>query len=198
MPQLTAAVKELQEKGYAIPDYPAQPKTDEEKKLKERYGKVLGSAVNDFIKQHIHVEPGRVGELNQENAVAGNRAQRLEVGLARIGVEGVEHQPDRLMIGAPHHFPGVAIIVDVAAPGQRLEPDPHAAFGRALAEFAEIRGGAVDAAQRFRRDIAADHQQIAAELLHQVELALGAIEGAAPLRLRHALEIAERLKRDRP
>src|SRR6476620_601087 len=42
VPQLVAAIKELQEKGYAVPDYPAQPKSDEEKVLKERYGKILG------------------------------------------------------------------------------------------------------------------------------------------------------------
>src|SRR5687767_14237780 len=41
VPQLRAAVKELQDKGYAIPDYPADAKTDEEKALKERYGKIL-------------------------------------------------------------------------------------------------------------------------------------------------------------
>ena len=48
----------------------------------------------------------------------------------------------------------------------------------------------------FRRDVAADQQQVAAEFLHQVELALGALEGALPLRFRHAFEIAKRLERD--
>src|SRR6516165_12088344 len=51
VPQLAAAIKELQGKGYAVPDYPAQPKDDEEKKLKERYGKVLGSAVNPVLRE---------------------------------------------------------------------------------------------------------------------------------------------------
>jgi isocitrate dehydrogenase len=51
VPQLAAAIEELQEKGYAIPDYPAHPKTDEEKALKERYGKVLGSAVNPVLRE---------------------------------------------------------------------------------------------------------------------------------------------------
>ena len=51
VPQLTDAVKELQEKGYAIPDYPAHPKTDEEKAVKERYAKVLGSAVNPVLRE---------------------------------------------------------------------------------------------------------------------------------------------------
>ena len=51
MPQLVAAVKELQDKGYAIPDYPVHPQTDEEKALKERYGKLLGSAVNPILRE---------------------------------------------------------------------------------------------------------------------------------------------------
>ena len=51
VPQLAAAIKELQEKGYAVPDYPAQPKNDEEKALKERYGKILGSAVNPILRE---------------------------------------------------------------------------------------------------------------------------------------------------
>jgi isocitrate dehydrogenase len=40
--QLVAAIKELQDKGYA-PDYPEDPKTDEEKAIKARYGKCIGS-----------------------------------------------------------------------------------------------------------------------------------------------------------
>ena len=110
-------------------------------------------------------------------------------------MEAVERQPDRRMVGAAHHLPGVAVVADVPAPGQRLEADADAALLRALAELVEVGGGAVDAAERIRRDVAADHQQVAAEFAHQVELALGAGEGAAALRLRHALEIAERLER---
>ena len=51
IPQLHAAIKELQEKGYKIPDYPDEPKNDEEKKLKERFSKVLGSAVNPVLRE---------------------------------------------------------------------------------------------------------------------------------------------------
>ncbi|MCK6407770.1 MAG: NADP-dependent isocitrate dehydrogenase [Thauera sp.] len=49
--QLKACVKELQEKGYKIPDYPEDPKTDEEKALRVRYGKCLGSAVNPVLRE---------------------------------------------------------------------------------------------------------------------------------------------------
>ena len=49
--QLTAAIKELQGKGYALPDYPENPKTDEEKALKARYNKCTGSAVNPVLRE---------------------------------------------------------------------------------------------------------------------------------------------------
>ncbi len=51
VPQLAAAIKELQEKGYAVPDYPAQPKNDEQKAINQRYGKILGSAVNPVLRE---------------------------------------------------------------------------------------------------------------------------------------------------
>jgi isocitrate dehydrogenase len=49
--QLISAIKELQSKGYAIPDYPEAPKTDEEKALKARYSKCIGSAVNPVLRE---------------------------------------------------------------------------------------------------------------------------------------------------
>jgi isocitrate dehydrogenase len=51
VPQLIDAIKELQSKGYTLPDYPAEPKTEEEKKLHARYSKVLGSAVNPVLRE---------------------------------------------------------------------------------------------------------------------------------------------------
>ncbi|MCG8377045.1 MAG: NADP-dependent isocitrate dehydrogenase, partial [Chlorobiales bacterium] len=51
IPQLQAAIKELQEKGYDIPDFPEDPKTDAEKELRTRFAKVLGSAVNPVLRE---------------------------------------------------------------------------------------------------------------------------------------------------
>ncbi len=51
VPQLIAAVKELQGKGFKIPDYPQSPKTDEDKEIRDRYAKCLGSAVNPVLRQ---------------------------------------------------------------------------------------------------------------------------------------------------
>ena len=78
LPQLEAAIKELQDKGYKIPDYPADPKTDEEKAIKARYGKCTGSAVNPVlregnsdrrapraVKEYARKNPHSMGEWSQ-------------------------------------------------------------------------------------------------------------------------------------
>lgn len=49
--QLTAAIQELQAKGYALPNYPDAPKNDEEKAIKARYSKCVGSAVNPVLRE---------------------------------------------------------------------------------------------------------------------------------------------------
>ncbi|MCP4903253.1 MAG: NADP-dependent isocitrate dehydrogenase [bacterium] len=51
IPQLQAAIKELQANGYDIPDFPEEPKTDEEKALRERFAVCLGSAVNPVLRE---------------------------------------------------------------------------------------------------------------------------------------------------
>jgi isocitrate dehydrogenase len=51
VPQLKAAIAELQSKGYALPDFPETPKNDAEKDAKSRYAKVMGSAVNPVLRE---------------------------------------------------------------------------------------------------------------------------------------------------
>jgi isocitrate dehydrogenase len=51
LPQLTAAIKELQTRGFKIPDFPENPKSDEEKAIKTRYSKCLGSSVNPVLRE---------------------------------------------------------------------------------------------------------------------------------------------------
>ncbi|MBX7456542.1 NADP-dependent isocitrate dehydrogenase [Mycolicibacterium sp. 3033] len=78
VPQLLAAIKELKAKGYDLPDYPGEPKTDEEREIKERYAKVLGSAVNPVlregnsdrrapkaVKEYARKHPHSMGEWSQ-------------------------------------------------------------------------------------------------------------------------------------
>lgn len=51
VPQLKGAIKELQSKGYALPDYPDEPENDKEKSIKVRYDKIKGSAVNPVLRE---------------------------------------------------------------------------------------------------------------------------------------------------
>ncbi len=51
VPQLNAAIRELQSQGYSLPDYPEEPKNEDEEKIKARYDKVKGSAVNPVLRE---------------------------------------------------------------------------------------------------------------------------------------------------
>ena len=51
VPQLVSAIRELQAKGYKVPDYPEDPKTEQEKLIRKRYSKCLGSAVNPVLRE---------------------------------------------------------------------------------------------------------------------------------------------------
>ncbi|MFM2250701.1 MAG: hypothetical protein RLZZ358_1628 [Bacteroidota bacterium] len=51
VPQLKGAIKELQSQGYSLPDYPEEPKTEEEKNIKSKYDKIKGSAVNPVLRE---------------------------------------------------------------------------------------------------------------------------------------------------
>ncbi len=51
IPQLNAAIGELQSKGYSLPDYPEEPQNEAEQDIRARYAKVLGSAVNPVLRE---------------------------------------------------------------------------------------------------------------------------------------------------
>ena len=51
IPQLVAAIEELQGNGFAVPDFPAEPQSDKDKNIRARYAKVLGSAVNPVLRE---------------------------------------------------------------------------------------------------------------------------------------------------
>ncbi|WP_406667549.1 NADP-dependent isocitrate dehydrogenase [Gallaecimonas sp. GXIMD1310] len=80
VPQLKAAIKELQGKGYKLPNYPEEPKNDEEKAVKARYDKIKGSAVNPVlregnsdrrapssVKQYARKHPHSMGEWSRDS-----------------------------------------------------------------------------------------------------------------------------------
>ena len=65
IPQLKAAIKELQDKGYALPDFPEEPQNEAEESIKLTYAKVLGSAVNPVLREgnSDRRAPGSVKQL---------------------------------------------------------------------------------------------------------------------------------------
>ena len=80
IPQMKAAIKELQSQGYKLPDYPEDPKTDAEKEIKSRYDKIKGSAVNPVlregnsdrrapvsVKQHAKKHPNKMGPWSPDS-----------------------------------------------------------------------------------------------------------------------------------
>jgi isocitrate dehydrogenase len=69
IPQLKGAISELQSKGFALPDYPEETKTDEEKEIKARYDKVKGSAVNPVLREgnSDRRAPGSVKNFAKKN-----------------------------------------------------------------------------------------------------------------------------------
>jgi isocitrate dehydrogenase len=80
VPQLKEAIAELQQQGYAVPSYPDAPRTDEERAVRARYGKVLGSAVNPVlregnsdrrspaaVKQYARLHPHAMGKWSPES-----------------------------------------------------------------------------------------------------------------------------------
>ena len=144
--------------------------------------------------EQVHVDARSVGQLDEEDPVAGDRADCLGIDTSRERVEAVDDQANIVMVGAPHDFPGVAMVVDMTAPGKCLVADTDTVSGRALAKLTKIRGGAIDAAEGKRRHVGADEDGIRAKLAHQVELAFSALKCARALRLRHALEIPKRLE----
>ena len=83
IPQLKAAVKELQEQGYDLPDYPDNPTTDEQKDARARYDRVKGSAVNPVlregnsdrrapasVKNYARAHPHRMGAWSSDSRTA--------------------------------------------------------------------------------------------------------------------------------
>ncbi|MEU9702572.1 NADP-dependent isocitrate dehydrogenase [Streptomyces sp. NPDC047981] len=111
IPQLKAAIAELQAQGYALPDYPDDPQTDEDKDVRARYDKVKGSAVNPVlregnsdrrapgsVKNYAKTHPHRMGAWSAESktnvATMGQndfRSTEKSVTVAEAGSLRIEH-----------------------------------------------------------------------------------------------------------
>ncbi len=88
--QLISAIKELQGKGYAIPDFPENPKTDEEKSIRARYSKCLGSAVNPVLREgnsdrRAPLAVKRFARKNPHSMGVWSQASRTHVATMKVG-----------------------------------------------------------------------------------------------------------------
>jgi hypothetical protein len=91
-------------------------------------------------RQHVHLQQRRVGQLDEEDPVAGNLGDTGGIVVERQGVKAVHDQAERRMVCPLDDVPGVFPSVDVPAPSQRLVPDAKAAPGGALRHFGQIGG----------------------------------------------------------
>jgi isocitrate dehydrogenase len=119
VPQLMDAIKELQAQGYAVPDYPENPKDDAEKAIKKQYASVLGSAVNPVIRE-------------------GNSDRRLPVSVKQFS----KKHPPKLGAWNPNSKSHVAHMTDGDFYGSEISAT-LAAADEVRYEFASI-GGTVE------------------------------------------------------
>ena len=90
VPQLAAVIKELQSRGYKIPDYPEDPKTDADKDARARYSKALGSAVNPVLREgnsdrRAPAAVKRYAQKNPHSMAEWNPASRTHVSHMHAG-----------------------------------------------------------------------------------------------------------------
>src|ERR1700679_3746055 len=104
VPQLKAAIKELQGKGYDVPDYPDNAGTDAEKDVRARYGKVLGSAVNPVLR-----------EGNSDRRAAGAVKQYARNNPHKMGAWSKDSKT-RVAHMSDHDFYGSEVATTIAAP----------------------------------------------------------------------------------
>lgn len=92
-------------------------------------------------RQVIHGEARRIGGLHEKDAVSRNAANGAQLRLAGEDMEGVQYQADIGVRGAAYHFPAVAVIVNMAAPGQRLIGHAQMTPRGTLAQLIVVIGG---------------------------------------------------------
>ncbi|MEL6689452.1 MAG: NADP-dependent isocitrate dehydrogenase [Pseudomonadota bacterium] len=114
VPQLEAAIKELQEKGFALPDYPADPQTDEEKAIRAKYDTIKGSAVNPVlregnsdrraataVKNYAKANPHRMGAWSADSKthVASMTGNDFYANETSVTVTAAQAGPAKIVLG---------------------------------------------------------------------------------------------------
>ncbi|MCL6619588.1 NADP-dependent isocitrate dehydrogenase [Thermomonas hydrothermalis] len=158
IPQLKAAIRELQAQGYDLPDYPDTPQNDAEKDIKARYDRVKGSAVNPVlregnsdrrapkaVKAYARTHPHRLAAWTpdnqahvahmQEGDFYGSEQSCVMPAAGQVRIEFVSHTGSRFPLRAP-----VAVQAGEVIDASTMQADRLAAFIDAQIEDARARG----------------------------------------------------------
>ena len=143
--------------------------------------------------QDVHVQVRGIGQLQEEQLLAGDLLGPGGVGSAGQDVETVHAEAKGGVTGGPHDVPGSLIGVHEAAPRQCLVGDPHPpALGQG-GELVQLVGDPVVVIDGVRRDGRAHQDEIGAQLLHHVELAFRPAQVRPQRRRPDGVEVPERL-----
>ena len=145
--------------------------------------------------EQVHLDPGCIRKLHEKDLVAGNAADAVRAQLPPERVKAVDDQSDAWMVRAPHDLPCIPMVVDMGAPGQRLEAYAQSVFDGRVAQGIQVAGGTVNPAQGLGMHRRTDQHEIGPQLAHHVEFPLGPLEGASPVRLRQSLEVTKGLEK---
>ncbi len=149
LPQLKAAIKELQSKGYAVPDYPEEPKTDAEKTIRTRYGKVLGSAVNPVLRQG-----------NSDRRAAASVKQYARNNPHRMGAWSADSKTHVAHMNADDFYGSEKSVTVADAGNMRIEFVGSDGKVTVLKEKTELKAGEIiDASVMSRRALRAFYEQ---------------------------------------
>jgi hypothetical protein len=125
---------------------------------------------------HVHIEPGRVGQLHVEHLGAGYDSDTRGIVAPGQHVEAVQAQAERGMVGVPHDSPGMGVRVDEPTPCQRLVGQTQAAPFGSTGQRAQLLGGELVVVHGIRGHRRADQHRLDAKLFQHIELALGSAQ----------------------
>ena len=143
--------------------------------------------------QHVHREARRVRHLQEEDLLAGNGRDAFRIVAQRQDVEAVDDDAEVRMIGGLDDRPRVLVMTDVPRPRERLVAHAQIAPRGAIRELVELRRNPRVVGDGAGRCIRADEDHRRTQRLHDVELALRAVEIAPELRVGRRIEVAKRL-----
>ena len=143
--------------------------------------------------QHVHDQVRRVRELEEEDLLGRDVADPGRVPAAREDVERVQAGAEARVVAGLRDPPRVVVVAHVAPPGKRLVGDADAVRAGALGQRAQLGGGEIVVVDRLRGDVRAHQQHSRAQLVHDLELGLGAPEVRREPLLGHRLEVPQGL-----